>query len=285
MLIFEHCSYLERSPIKLDMYYDVSRNFKQLFHFHPGVEIIFVHSGAGRLIVEQSVHDIGTGTLLFIKPYQPHFLQMDISSDQPYVRSLMKYEPTYFSEYLKAFPSLLQFHRHLCNDPSSAQVVRVPHPERLERFLRENYERLERHPLRNRMEDNALFLVSLLHYLHPLWQTDTVSKPRALDSVPAVAKMMVWINENYDQDFQLEALAQAVHLSPNHISQLFRKATGKTIIEFLTDRRMKQACILLKTTTDSVQEIGEKSGWPNFNYFCSIFKKRMGMTPKQYRYH
>lgn len=284
MLIFEHCSYLERSPIVLGMYQD-PKHFKQLFHFHPGIEIIFVHKGVGRLIVEKSIHDIKPGTLLFIKPYQPHFLQMDISVDQPYIRSLIKYDPSFFSEYLKAFPSLYQFHHQLCNDSSGAQVLHFAPFDPLEKFLLENYERLERHPFGNRMEDNALYLISLLRYLRPLWKTDTVSKPAMLESVPAVAQMMVWINENYDKEFQLEALAQAVHLSPNHISQLFRKATGKTITEFLTDRRMKQACILLKTTGRSVQEIGEKSGWPNFNYFCHIFKKRMGMTPKQYRYH
>ncbi|TMV50853.1 helix-turn-helix domain-containing protein [Paenibacillus mesophilus] len=284
MLIFEHCSYLERSPITLGMYQD-PKHFKQRFHFHPGIEIIFVHQGVGRLIVEQSIHDIKPGALLFIKPYQPHFLQMDISADQKYVRSLIKYDPNYFSEYLKAFPTLYQFHHQLCNDSAGAQVLHVTQFQHLEKFLLENYERLERHPMRNRMEDYALYLISLLRYLRPLWKTDTASKPAMLESVPAVAQMMVWINENYDKEFQLEALAQAVHLSPNHISQLFRKATGKTITEFLTDRRMKQACILLKTTGRSVQEIGEKSGWPNFNYFCHIFKKRMGMTPKQYRYH
>ncbi|MEF3303991.1 AraC family transcriptional regulator [Paenibacillus sp. GYB003] len=283
MLIFEHCPYLDldRDPISLDIC-NANKRFKPLFHFHPGIEMIYVHSGTGSVIIEQSIHDVKPGTLLFVKPYQPHYLQMQVSPSQPYVRSLIKYDPAYFSEYLKAFPSLREFHDYLCGDAANAPVQHFPNRE-LETFLSENYDRLRRHPFRNRMEGHALFLVSLFHYLYPLWKrespTDT-PKPR---DVPAVVRIMSWINDHFDEEFQLEALAQAVHLSPNHVSGLFRKATGKTITEFLTDRRLKQACILLKTTTSSVQEIGEKSGWPNFNYFCSVFKKRTGMTPKQYR--
>lgn len=285
MLIFEHCSYLARNPIVLEVGKDVSHNFKQLFHFHPGIEIIFIHNGEGRLIFEHGAYDVQPGTLLFIKPYQPHYLQMQISSTQPYVRSLLKYETGYISEYLKAFPHLYQFHDRLCSDPSVVQVQQLPQHEQFGRFLTESSDRLELHPSPNRLEGRTLMLVSILHYLYPLWKSDGGAKQPAYAAAPAVSGVMKWIEENYDKEFELDVLAQAVHLSPNHVSQLFRKVTGKTIIEWLTERRMKQACILLKTTTRSVQEIGEKSGWPNFNYFCYIFKKRMGMTPKQYRYH
>ncbi|WP_190930150.1 helix-turn-helix transcriptional regulator [Paenibacillus oceani] len=284
-MIFEHCSYLNHNPITIVIGKDASRTFQPLFHFHPGIEIIFVHNGEGSVIFEHGAYEVKPGTLLFIKPFQPHYLQMRISSGTPYVRSLLKYEKGYFTEYLKAFPDLQKFHDHLCSDSDVVQVQQVPEHERLVKFMVESNERLLLHPTHTQMEGRALLLASVLHYLYPLWRKDGAAKQPAVTKAPAVSGVMKWIEENYDKEFELDVLAQAVHLSPNHVSQLFRKVTGKTIIEWLTERRMKQACILLKTTTRSVQEIGEKSGWPNFNYFCYIFKKRMGMTPKQYRYH
>ncbi|WP_158606688.1 AraC family transcriptional regulator [Paenibacillus ginsengarvi] len=285
MLVFEHCPYLDldRSPITIEICYDHSRGFKQLFHFHPGIEIIYVHAGVGSLVVEQTIHEVKPGTLIFMKPFQPHYLKLQISPTQPYVRTLIKYDVAYFAEYLKAFPSIAQFHDYICGDPAGLQVQYMSEREPLERFLAEHKERLQRSPMCSPMEGNALFLIALLHFLYPLWQKGEPDRQPKRAEVPVVVRMMDWINENYDKEFQLESLAQAVHLSPNHASGLFRKATGKTITEFIIDRRLKQACILLKTTTRSVQEIGEKSGWPNFNYFCNIFKKRMGVTPKQYR--
>ncbi|MDF2723989.1 MAG: hypothetical protein K0Q59_3664 [Paenibacillus sp.] len=287
MIIFEHCPYLTNDPIRLDMHYDNSLHFKQLFHFHPGIEIIFVHEGYGQLIVEQGMYEVKPGTLLFLKPFQPHYLQMKIDKDQPYVRSLIKYDYSFFSEYLKSFSQLKQFHDQLCSDAATLQVQHMNDWKRFEHFLLDSYGRMIQNPHRNRMEGNALFVISILSYLFPLWKKEAAVSPQKQQhaEAPIASKMIRWINEHYQHDFQLEALAQAVHVSPNYASHMFRKETGKTIMEFLTDRRIKQACILLKTTASPVQEVGEKSGWPNFNYFCSIFKKRMGMTPKQYRYH
>lgn len=284
MLIFEPIGFLKSRPISLDMCYDCSIDFKERFHFHPGVEIIFIHKGVGRIIVEQHIYEINPGDLLFIKPFQPHYLQMKIGPGQPYVRSLIKYEPHYFAEYLKAFPNMYKFHNYLWKDPSILQVQKLPPSVQLERFLNESYERLKAYPLPDRMEGNALFLVSLFHYLKPLWENHDVSKHPSLTFSPVVVQIMNWIDENYHNEFQLEALSQTVHLTPNHVSTLFQKATGKTITEFLTIRRLKQACLLLKTTTRTVREIGEQSGWPNFAYFCHVFKKHLGITPKQYRH-
>lgn len=285
MVTFERCLYLKPRPISLSMFYDKSSSFKQLFHFHPGVEMIYVHDGVGRIIIEQHIFEVKPGTLLFIKPFQPHYLNMNITSAQPYVRSLIKYEPHYFSEYLKAFPSLYKFHNYLWSEPSVMQVQNLPNSNQLERFLEENYQRLLADPLPDQMEGRALFLVSLFRYLMPLWENyDNIERP-SLTLSPIVIQVMNWIDANYDKEYSHDELAQAVHVSPSHLSYLFQKATGKTITEFLTVRRLKQACLLLKTTTMTIQEVGHKSGWPNFTYFCQVFKKHIRMTPKQYRRH
>lgn len=246
--------------------------------------MIYIHEGVGRIIIEHRIFEIKPGALLFIKPFQPHYLQMNIGPEQPYVRSLIKYEPHYLSAYLKMFPTICKFHNDLWKDPSILQVQQLPHSAQLERFLKESYERRRSYPLPDRMEGKALFLVSLFHYLQPLWENSEPSKHSSHTFSPVVVQIMNWIDENYFNEFQLESLSQAVHLSPNHVSFLFHKVTGKTITEFLTVRRLKQACLLLKTTTQTVQEIGQQSGWPNFAYFCQVFKKHIGMTPKQYRY-
>lgn len=283
MLIYEKCAYLKPRPISVSISYDKSDSFNELYHFHPGIELIYVHSGTGSLLVEQHRFDIRPGTLVFIKPFQPHYLSMNITRMQPYVRTLIKYEPHYFSEYLKAFPTLHRFHNYLWNDPNVMQVQSVPNPGYFEHFLTESYERHDYPRSADRMEGHALFLVSLYTYLISVWESynPSHSQPQALS--PVIVQVMKWIDEFYDQEYHHEELARAVHLSPSHLSFLFNKATGKTITEFLTVRRLKQACLLLKTTTLPIQEIGRKSGWPNFAYFCQVFKKHMGMTPKKYR--
>lgn len=285
MLIFEHCSFLKRKPISIDIKANKSESFRQLFHFHPCMEMIYVHEGVGRLIVEQHVYEVRPGSILFLKPYQPHYLQVHINPEQPYVRSLIRYDPQYVADLLKAFPNLNQFHDYLWRDPLILQVQHLPNPDQTEQFLKDGFQRIQLHPSRNRMEGNALFLISLLHFLQPHWKHYDARKHPSHTFSPVIAQIMSWIEENYNKEFQLEALSRAVHLSPSHLSHMFHKVTGQTITEYLTVKRLRQACLLLKTSTLSVQEIGVKSGWTNFTYFCQVFKKHIGMTPKRYRSH
>ncbi|TMV48766.1 helix-turn-helix domain-containing protein [Paenibacillus mesophilus] len=272
-----------RRPIELQLVVERAAPYKEVFHFHPGVEIFYIHEGVGQVIVEQQMHEVKSGTLLFFRPFQPHYQQMEVGPAQPYVRSLIKYNPTYFSEFLKPFPSLYKFHDYLCHSDSVLQIQHRLAPEQLDRLIRDFNLRFKSRPVIDDLERNALFLLSFFHFIQPLWQSYKEAEVQKTMTDPFVVRILKWIDEYYQEEFQLEALAHVVHLSPNHTSYLFQKTTGKTITDFLTIRRMKQASMLLQTTALSIQEVGERSGYPNFSYFCQAFKKHMGMTPGQFR--
>jgi YesN/AraC family two-component response regulator len=163
------------------------------------------------------------------------------------------------------------------------QVQQKLNPEQLDSFIKGFAMRYKSHPQQNTIERNAVFLLSFFQFIQPLWEDYSESKSHPSPTHPFIIEVLKWIDKNYDQDFRLEALSQIVHLSPNHISYLFQKSTGRTITDFLTIRRMKQATVLLQTTDLTVQEVGLRSGYPNFPYFCQVFKKNMGMTPAQFR--
>ncbi len=85
--------------------------------------------------------------------------------------------------------------------------------------------------------------------------------------------------------FDLKRVAAAVHLTPNHVSAVFRRTVGSSITEYLTARRIRQACVLLRTTALSVQEVCRAFGLSNCAYFCGLFKKHVGLTPYCYKRH
>ncbi|MDF2725853.1 MAG: AraC family transcriptional regulator [Paenibacillus sp.] len=273
-----------RRPVELQLVVDRAVPYKEKFHFHAGVEIFYIHEGAGHVIVEQHMYEIKSGTLLFFRPFQPHYQQMEISPEQPFVRSLFKYKPDYLSDYLKPFPKLHKFHDYLCHSDSVLQIQQNLAPDQLDSFIRSFDQRFKARPVSDELERSTLFLLALFQFIQPLWESyDDESKRHSSTTHPFVVSILKWIDEHYQQPFELEALSPIVHLSPNHISYLFHKTTGKTITEFLTIRRIKQATMLLQTTALPIQEIGERSGYPDFPYFCQTFKKHMGMTPSRFR--
>ncbi|SFS67254.1 two-component system, response regulator YesN [Paenibacillus sp. BC26] len=93
------------------------------------------------------------------------------------------------------------------------------------------------------------------------------------------------IQNNYGQVISIDMLAELIFLSPNYLRTIFKDVTGKTVIEYVTQIRMDHACLMLQETNIRVHEIAKRVGYESPSYFGSIFFKRTGLTPNQYRTH
>lgn len=81
----------------------------------------------------------------------------------------------------------------------------------------------------------------------------------------------------------LEELSEEIHLSPKYLSALFVKETGDSITEFTTKARIDQASHMLEVTDLSYLEISNILEFSSQSHFTKVFKKKTGMTPKEYR--
>lgn len=91
------------------------------------------------------------------------------------------------------------------------------------------------------------------------------------------------IHENFFMDISIQSLSVKFFISPNYISQLFKKCLGTTFTDYLSGIRIRYACKLLESEELHVNEVGLKAGYPDYFYFCRVFKKITGLTPSQYR--
>lgn len=99
-----------------------------------------------------------------------------------------------------------------------------------------------------------------------------------------VEKIKAYIREHYQTDIELSRLAEEVFLSPSYLSKLFRTETGETITDFIISCRIARAKELLDEENGlKTYEIGEMVGYPDPAYFNKVFKKVVGMTPREYR--
>ncbi|NLG26145.1 MAG: helix-turn-helix domain-containing protein, partial [Clostridiales bacterium] len=86
-----------------------------------------------------------------------------------------------------------------------------------------------------------------------------------------------------DPNLTVDALADGVGLSANYLSRMFKAACGRSLHSHLTERRLEQAARLLEADDAPVSQLCEMVGITNANYFFTIFKKRYGVTPSEYR--
>lgn len=99
-----------------------------------------------------------------------------------------------------------------------------------------------------------------------------------------IHKAKEFIQQHYaDPNLSLNTVASFVNMSPSHFCTVFGKETGETLIQYLTNIRIKKAMELLKTTHLSTAEIAARIGYNDSNYFCHIFKKTTGVNARDFR--
>lgn len=92
-----------------------------------------------------------------------------------------------------------------------------------------------------------------------------------------------YIGDNYRKNITINSIASSVYLTPQYLCILYKKETGKTINDFITEVRIEAAKELLKNPTLKLYEIADSIGYNDPNYFAKVFKKYVGYTPSEYR--
>jgi len=92
-----------------------------------------------------------------------------------------------------------------------------------------------------------------------------------------------WIDEHFAESINLERLADISHGSPYHLQRLFKRLKGCSPLEYIQQLRLEKADRLLAETDDPVAKIGRLCGFPNAPYFITLYKKKNGQTPANYR--
>lgn len=98
-----------------------------------------------------------------------------------------------------------------------------------------------------------------------------------------VARAVKYISQNYKRDITVKTVSDSLFISESYLSRLFKQKVGHTFGDYLTYYRIKKACELLKEPDGKIYEVANLIGYKDQRYFSIIFKKLVGVTPKEFR--
>lgn len=97
--------------------------------------------------------------------------------------------------------------------------------------------------------------------------------------------VLQYVADHYAENVGLAEMSQYMGYNQAYLSRVIKKQSGRGFTEILTDHRMEKAKEMLSKTEYKVRTIAEQVGFHDVKYFCRLFKKRVGTSPKTYRAH
>jgi AraC-like DNA-binding protein len=98
-----------------------------------------------------------------------------------------------------------------------------------------------------------------------------------------VVDCMKYIDEHINEKMSLSTLAQYANISREYLSGIFRRETGKTVTEYINERKMQAAKELISVEKMSLSDVSEHLGYDNYNYFSRLFRRHFDISPVEMR--
>ncbi|MEK4460586.1 MULTISPECIES: response regulator transcription factor [Paenibacillus] len=108
--------------------------------------------------------------------------------------------------------------------------------------------------------------------------TEKIAKSQSV-----IGKVKEYIHTNLKNEITREEIANHVFLNPDYLTRIFKRSTGFSIIEYVTEARIKKSLELLNHSSVPISIVASEVGYDNLTYFSKLFKKVVGCTPSEYR--
>nr|WP_221330298.1 AraC family transcriptional regulator [Actinoplanes sp. L3-i22] len=250
-------------------------------HTHDFLVLFYAHRAAGTFLIDDRKWSVADGDLFVIAPGQ--VLSFPVTTADVVTDGRAVFFPAdviragaYPS--WRAHPLLFPFAR----GADRAQRLRIPPAERAGWLDRLTALEAELRARRTGYAEAALAHLTLLLVTVARLTGDVAGDLRSADE-PLLAAVFDVIEQRFRDPISLSDVAAEVALTPGHLTTLVRRKTGRTVQQWLTERRMQEARRLLTETDLTVAAISRRVGHPDVSYFIKRFRAEHDATPAQWR--
>lgn len=258
--------------------------FYNQWHFHPEIELIYVHKGSGTRFIGTDVHRFEADEMFLFGSNLAHMWRCD---------------PEYFNSDTpqKAEVTIVYFHHDFLGD----KFFNVPELKSIDSLLekakqgvkilgntKQQVKELMQKMAASKGLEKVIALLSILdrvanskekQYVNPVSHAEKVD-PYETNRLNAIFQ---YVSDNFQKKITLNEIAAVANLSAKAFCRYFKSKTRKTFYDFLLEVRVAHACNLLLEKDMSVYEVCYDSGFNNLSNFNRYFKKIMGKTPTEYK--
>lgn len=243
-------------------------------HFHDCYQLIYVADGEAAVTVADKIYPAPAGTLVLIGRFESHSVRI---TGHCYSRYTVMVDPGIYSYHAilgtRLLSVLMNRPAHFCHAADLSDQPQVKGI--LAQMIRECQDEAV---MREKM-----LLILLSQILVFFCRKRPENLPMPSSHLHLVQRIRQHLEDNFTSPCDLEELAQRFHLSQSHMSHIFRRITGSSVIAYLTAYRLTAAKHRLIETDLPIGTVSENCGFTDHSNFGRIFKAETGLSPSQFR--
>lgn len=235
-------------------------------HYHEYYELYYLERGERYHMIQDHLYKVYPGEFLIFPPYVMHH--------------------SYGEENVPFKRFLLYFRKDQIRSPELAEVMDstwgvykpdVRSRQTIHRMLEDLIKEQDSPGAYSQVYSYTLLNMLLLHIFR---QIQAPVRPEKRDRI---GEVISYIHANYQEDMNLDQLAQMFYVSTYYLCREFKKYTNSTIVQYINSTRIMNAQRKMMETDMNITEISKATGFSNITHFNRVFKTVAGMTPSMYR--
>ena len=246
---------------------------------HEEIELKYFYEGSTTLLVGSQTVVAEAGDLVIMNPYELHSTIRFGAEKGKY--HLIMIDPDFFFE--KSAGGFDLRRKLLGGELRFSTLVRGD--AYIEEIIRRAVELQKTRPAYFHLSLRGLMLELFAHILrdHAIKLGKDEGSGEHIRYFEMVEPAIQRIRDGYREKISTDDLAMLCRVSKCHFCRIFKKATGQTAMQYLTDYRLKIADVILKGSGKSVAEVAALCGFEDDGYFCRCYKRKFGDSPGKSR--
>lgn len=230
-----------------------------VLHWHEDLEILYCSQGQAVLVYNREKMLLESGTIAVVPPNALHTLY----STQGCVRHCLLVGKRLL-EQLRC--TMLHFQPIIHSDSLAALFEQLQSEEMNKRPLYQE-------------EEFALVMQLLVELCRSHTFVNGETLPVAEPKLQAVRKMITYIDQHFTHPISIDSICRGVGYSKSYVCHTFKEATGFTLVQHITAKRLNHAAALMRTQQYSITQCAYMSGFQSASYFSKLYKKEFGVAP------
>lgn len=241
--------------------FDNHLDYSKYLHHHNFHELYFLLDGSRSYIIEDELISVNKYDCIIVKKDTLH----KTFGGNGFDRFLIYFKDEYCERYITP-----EFNEYINKIFTSKKISLTPGDFYKIKLLLKQLE----------SETDIKQCITFLNIITIL--TDNIGNTQAASN-DLISDIAEYVNVHFKELLSLEEIANEFLISKEHLCRIFKNKFGISIITYLNTIKIKYSCQLLTSTDMNITDISIECGFNTPNYFCRIFKRIMGCTPKEYK--